>query len=180
MRDAQKQCLSLRQLCHYAYQHNVHASSIYERVNICAPIAKNEWIIFFSIPLIFVLQEESCVREVQSTTDYQQLNIYSGFTFPLLHLHIAKVSSSRMHLFSCNYLKYQIGAFEWLLQNYSIFSFISKTHYYTITGGKNIYPISSFAADYLPFLQQTIFRRSSELVIPFATKQNPLSKAAQL
>ena len=143
-------------------------------------LQKNEWIIFFSIPLIFVLQEESCVREVQSTTDYQQLNIYSGFTFPLLHLHIAKVSSSRMHLFSCNYLKYQIGAFEWLLQNYSIFSFISKTRYYTITGGKNIYPISSLAADYLPFLQQTIFRRSSELVIPFATKQNLLSKAAQI
>ena len=34
MRDAQKQCLSLRQLWHYAYQHNVHALNIYVRVNI--------------------------------------------------------------------------------------------------------------------------------------------------
>ena len=51
----------------------------------CANCRKNEWIIFFSIPLIFVLQEDFCVREVQSTTGYQQLN-----TFTLLHLHIAK------------------------------------------------------------------------------------------
>ena len=60
---------------------------MWEWIHMCANCKKNEWIIFFSIPLIFVLQEESCVREVQSTTsDYQQLNTRDSHSLGCIYI----------------------------------------------------------------------------------------------
>ena len=88
MRDAQKQCLSLRQLCHYAYQHNVHALSICESEYICAPIAKKWMNNFLFNPFNFCVTGR--ILCTWSSSDCQQLNICTRHTFALLHLPLQK------------------------------------------------------------------------------------------